>query len=149
MHVTLGDAKIRTLLTSAGQNFDVQLRGGIYDFPEALHMQSFDRVLLLQKPTAYGDLDGDGHEDIVVVLQIGSGKVSRSELAVIASHSGSVAQLASFTLGHATVQSLVIRNGAVSARVTQWLPQDPGPRTAQLSFRLPQTASAGSGAARR
>ncbi len=149
MRYTIIDAHVRSKLRQAGRNFDVQLQGGLYDFPEAFRMKPFDHVRLHAEPRVRGDMDGDGVDDVVVVLQIGDGETSVSELAMLATHSGSVHQMASFSLGHATVTSLAISHLSLRVNAIETFVPGTASRSAVFTFRLPESVMVGSGAVRK
>lgn len=106
---------------------DFQLTGGIYyrtpGEPNASPELYSTELLEL---FAYGDLDGDGTEDAVVILQTqNGGNMSTKELAAVLNQNGQPYNISSVELGSAALEILQVQAGVVFLEGRTLGPNDP------------------------
>ncbi len=132
------DPTLRQALTKAGQNFSVPVRDGTYSFPPSVLVGHYGTISVDTMNIAYGDLTGDGIPDAVIRVKAGAGEFSTTELAAFTSSGGTAMQIASFPLGHASVNSVVINAGNIHVSFTHTVSGDPGPRNTELVLKMPK-----------
>lgn len=136
MEYTITDPAVRSVLTKARKTFFVAVRDGRFDYSASARVYPFHAVRVDAASAAIGDVTGDTNPDAVVVITIGEGESSVTELAAVSVLSGSVKHIASFPLGHAEVRSVKIANGKIRVNFTHLVPGDPGPRNTELTLSL-------------
>jgi hypothetical protein len=116
----LADADYAIEVTANGK---APLKQGAYE--EAIPDSSAKTVVKLGTQTAFGDLDGNGSEDAVAILQTSSGGSGDSTyLAAVLNDAGVAKPVASIFLGdRIVVKSLTIAGGKITA---DWLDRKPG-----------------------
>lgn len=138
----LSDTTLRSRLADAGKSFTVVLRDGSAFLP--VSDPRFQQVSLLEDTITYGDVTGDGQEEVALVLRIGEGTGAIFETEIVAMGDGRPAHLASYSLGNATLKELSIRRGSVRVEFMRTLPGDPGPSRAVRTFSVTVPRSAAS-----
>lgn len=101
----------------------IKLVNGTYPLtPMAGESQADYFVKLDADSVVFGDLNGDGQEDAVVILVSRSGgSGTYKELAVVLNQNGNANSIANQALGDRTVvNSLTIQNGVISINITPW-----------------------------
>ena len=116
----LADADYAIEVTANGK---APLKQGAYE--EAIPDSSAKTVVKLGTQTAFGDLDGNGSEDAVAILQTSSGGSGDSTyVAAVLNDAGVAKPVASIFLGdRIVVKSLSIAGGKITA---SWLDRKPG-----------------------
>jgi hypothetical protein len=84
-------------------------------------------VSLLDEPRARGDLNGDGRDEIAVLLAANlGGSGTFMYLAVLEQHGGELVNLTTLALGdRVRVESLAIDSGRIRAKMREFGPDDP------------------------
>ena len=106
----------------------VTLDGGHFrGVPYVAGSASAPNVLLLDEPRARGDLNGDGREEIVVLLAANlGGSGTFMHLAVLEQRGGELVNLTTLALGdRVKVESLAIDSGRIEAKMLEFGPDDP------------------------
>ena len=106
----------------------VTLDGGQFrGVPYVAGGASAPHVLLLDEPRARGDLNGDGREEVVVLLAANlGGSGTFMYLAVLEQRGGELVNLTTLALGdRVKVESLSIDSGRVQATIREFGPDDP------------------------